>query len=201
MEEKKPSIDIKEQELYDLASVLGLMTRAFADWDKEIYPTPHELSVPGIMVGIFLLDRQLGGEVFKAAWNSFLDVSANRKILPGTEKEVVWPEWDMESLEHPELAPLNDLCIMLAAWNFAAKQDEYPPEMFLGPLFSLAGSVAEGVARGYYLKDDKSKALYEQQREKLAGSHGSVDEFKKALESQLTSIDEALQSARKLPQS
>lgn len=202
MEEgKTPTVDIDQGELYNLASVLGLMTRAFGDWDEAIFGSAHELAVPGIMVAIFLLDRKLGGDFFKIAWVSFLDVASKRRILPNTPKEVAWPEWDESTLEHPEASVLSDLCIMLAAWNFAAKQDELPPEMFLGPLFSLAGVIVEGVERGYYLKDENTKKLYEEQREKLASSHGSEEQFKEALKQQLLSIEEALCEHRKVAQS
>lgn len=196
MDEQKPTVEIDTPELYNLASVLGLMTRAFEDWDKEIFETPHELAVPAIMVAIFLLDRKVGGEYFKVAWVSFLDVIAQRKILSGTPKQIAWPEWDPDTVSHPELIPLADLGIMLAAWNFASKQDEIPPEMYLGPLFSIGGAVMEGVVRGYYLQDDKAKALYEQQRTSLASSHGSEEEFKAALKTQLESIAESLQNRR-----
>ena len=197
MAEEKPTVEIDQQELYNLASVLGLMTRAFEDWDKELFETPHEISVPAIMVAIFLLDRKVGGDYFKVAWASFLDVCAHRRILSGTPKEIAWPEWDPETVPHPEILPIADLGLMLAAWNFAAKQDEIPPEMFLGPLFSIGGAVMEGVERGYFLKDEKAKALYEQQRASLASSHGSEAEFKEALKAQLLSIDESLQNRRK----
>lgn len=190
--ENKPSVDIDQAELYNLASVMGLMTRAFEDWDEAIFEEKHELSVPAIMVAIFLLDRKLGGDFFQIAWISFLDVASKRAILPDTPKTVVWPEWDASTLVHPEAAPLYDLCIMLAAWNFAAKQDELPPEMFLGPLFTLSGVIVEGIDRGYYLQDEKSKKLYEEQRTSLASSHGSEAEFKEALKKQLLSIDSTL---------
>ena len=196
MSEEKKTVEIDQAELYNLASVMGLMSRAFEDWDKSIFAEAHELSVPAIMVNVFLLDRKLGGDFFKIAWISFLDVASSRRILPDTPKEVRWPEWDKESLSHPEAIPLYDLCIMLAAWNFAAKQDEHPPEMFLGPLFTLSGVIVEGVDRGYFLQDEKSKKLYEEQRESLAKSHGSEEEFVAALSKQLSSIDETLKQRK-----
>lgn len=196
MSEEKKTVDIDQSELYNLSSVMGLMTKAFEDWDKTIFEEGHELSVPAIMVAIFLLDRKLGGDFFKIAWISFLDVSTARRILPDTPKQVLWPAWEEETLSHPELIPLYDLCIMLAAWNMAAKQDDLPPEMFLGPLFSLAGVIVEGVDRGYLLQDEKSKKIYEEQRKSLASSHGTEEEFKEALKGQLNSIAESLQKRK-----
>ena len=140
MDEKK-TVDIDPNAVETLASAMGLLTRAFADWDKDIFDNPHGLSVPSIFVSTFLLDRKLGGEFFRIAWVSYLDVSAVRRLLPYTDKEVLWPEWDESSLEHPELIPVYDLAIMLTAFNLAAKQDEFPPEMFLGPLFSFSGFI------------------------------------------------------------
>ena len=177
------------------------MTRAFGDWDQTIFEQPHDLAVPGIMVAVFLLDRKLGGDFFKIAWVSFLDVAAKRRILPGTPKEVSWPSWDLSTLKYPELSTLHDICIMLAAWNFAAKQDDNPPEMFLGPLFTLSGVIVEGVERGYMLEDESTKKIYEEQRKKLASSHGSEEEFVQALKTQLESIASSLEDHRKGTQS
>ena len=197
MPEEKPTVDINQEELYNLASVLGLMTRAFKDWDDSIFETPHEVGVPAIMCAIFLLDRKLGGEFFKIAWVSFVDVIAERAILVNTPKCVRWPEWDPETLKHPDITPVADLCIMLAAWNFACKDDVNPPENYLGPLFSLAGVIMAGVERGFYLEDEKSRALYEEQRKSLASSHGSEEEFIAALKTQLSSIGDSLIERRK----
>ena len=191
VDEEKKTVDIDQAELYNLASVMGLMTRAFKDWDETIFEQKHEISIPALMVAVFLLDRKLGGEFFKIAWASFLDVASSRRILPDTPKQVVWPAWDEESLAHPEVMPIYDICLMLSAWNLAAKQDDLPPEMFLGPLFSLSGVIVEGVDRGFYLSDEKSRKLYEEQRKSLASSHGSEEEFKAALKAQLSSIAEA----------
>lgn len=195
MDEKK-TVDIDPSAVETLASAMGLLTRAFSDWDKDIFDRPHHLSVPGIFVSTFLLDRKLGGEFFRVAWASFLDVASVRRLLPYTPKEVLWPEWDKESLEHPELIPIYDLAIMLAAFNLAAKQDEFPPEMFLGPLFTFSGFVVAGVNRGYNLEDEKTKTAYHSQRESLAASHGSPEEFKEALGKQLSSISDALESRK-----
>lgn len=195
MDEKK-TVDIDPSAVETLASAMGLLTRAFSDWDKDIFGDPHDLSIPAIFVCTFLLDRKLGGEFFRIAWASFLDVSCVRRLLPYTEKEVVWPEWDKESLEHPELVPLYDLAIMLTAFNLAAKQDEFPPEMYLGPLFSFSGFIVSGVNRGFHLEDEKTKNAYHAQRESLASSHGSPEEFKEALGKQLSSIAEAVDSRK-----
>lgn len=197
MEQSRPTVDIDTAALYDLSSALGLMVRVFEDWDKEIFAEPHDKAVPGLLVCTFLLDRSIGGELFKVAWGCFLDVAAKRRILPGTPKEVCWPSWDEETLNHPELIAVFDLGIILSAWNFAAKQDEHPPEMFLGPLFNLAGIIVEGVEKGYHLQEKRLADAYEQQRKSLASSHGSEEEFKMALQKQLGSIDDALQNLRK----
>ena len=197
MEPSAPTVDIDTAAVVDLASALGLMARVFEDWDKEIFAEPHDKAVSGLLVCTFLLDRSIGGELFKVAWGCFLDVAAKRRILPGTPKEVCWPNWDESTLESPELIALFDLGIILAAWNLAAKQDELPPEMFLGPLFNLAGFIVEGVERGYRLKEPRLQETYEAQRKSLASSHGSEEEFKMALEKQLSSIDDALQNLRK----
>ena len=196
MSEEKPTISIDQAELYNLASAMGLMCRAFADWDETIFASPHDVRVPGMMVAVFLLDRKLGGEFFKIAYMSFLDVLVERGILLGTPKETLWPAWDEESLNHPDLIPLFDLCILLAAWNFAAKQDEHPPEMFLGPLFTLSGVIVEGLERGYYLSDEKTRDMYQKQRESLASSHGSQEEFVAALSKQLSAISDALEERK-----
>ena len=193
----KPTVDIDLPSLHDLSCAIGVMVRVFEEWDKEIFASPHDKAVPSLLVCTFLLDRSIGGELFKVAWGCFLDVAARRAILPGTPKEVRWPSWDEDSLEHPELSPIYDLAIILSAWNYAAKQDELPPEMFLGPLFSLSGVIVEGVENGYHLKDDKFRTAYEQQRVALASSHGSEEEFKIALQKQLGAIDDALQNLRK----
>ena len=195
MDEKK-TIDLDPNAIETLASAMGLLTRAFSDWDKDIFPSPHDLSVPSIFVSTFLLDRKLGGEFFRIAWASFLDVSSVRRLLPYTEKQVLWPEWDEESLEHPELIPVYDLAIMLTAFNLAAKQDEFPPEMFLGPLFTSSGFIVAGVNRGFYLEDEKMRDTYHHQRESLASSHGSPEEFKEALGKQLSSIHDSLQARK-----
>ena len=200
MENARPTVDIDQNDLYNLATALGLLTKAFEDWDKELFVEPHDLEVPAMLVAVFLLDRSLGGDILQAAWSTFLDVTTKRRILPGSPKEVVWPSWDLETLRHPELTVIHDIGIMLAAWNYAAKQDELPPEMFLGPLFSLSGAIAEGVERGYLLQDEKVAASYEEQRRSLAKSHGGEDAFKSALKAQLQSIDEALQNQRKKSQ-
>ena len=196
MSEEKPTVSIDQAELYNLASAMGLMCRAFADWDETIFASPHDVRVPGMMVAVFLLDRKLGGEFFKIAYMSFLDVLVERGILLGTPKETLWPAWDEKSLNHPDLIPLFDLCILLAAWNFAAKQDEHPPEMFLGPLFTLSGVIVEGLERGYYLSDEKTREMYQKQRESLASSHGSQKEFVAALSKQLSAISDALEERK-----
>ena len=195
MDEKK-TVDIDPNAVETLASAMGLLTRAFSDWDKDIFDEPHALSVPSIFVSTFLLDRKLGGEFFRIAWVSYLDVAAVRRLLPYTEKEVAWPAWDKESLEHPELAPVYDLAIMLTAFNLAAKQDEFPPEMFLGPLFSFSGFIVSGVNRGFYLEDEKTREAYHSQRESLASSHGSPEDFKEALGHQLQSIHDSLEARK-----
>ena len=195
MDEKK-TVSIEPASIENLASAMGLLSRAFSDWDRDIFENPHDLSVPGLFVSTFLLDRKLGGEFFRIAWASFLDVSCVRRLLPYTSKEVVWPEWDKESLEHPELIPIYDLTFILAAFNLAAKQDEFPPEMYLGPLFTFSGFIVSGVNRGFNLEDEKTKEAYHGQRESLASSHGSPEEFKDALAKQLSSIADAI-AARK----
>ena len=195
MDDKK-TVDIDPSAVETLASAMGLLTRAFSDWDKDIFDPSHDLSVPTIFVSTFLLDRKLGGEFFRIAWVSYLDVASVRRLLPYTEKEVLWPEWDEESLEHPELIPVYDLAIMLAAFNLAAKQDEFPPEMFLGPLFTFSGFIVDGVNRGFYLQDEKMRETYHAQRESLASSHGSPEDFKKALGQQLSSIADSLQKRK-----
>lgn len=195
--EEKPTVTIDQSELYNLCSAIGLMTRVFDDWDKEIFADGHDISVPGLMVCVYMLDRSIGGELFKVAWGCFLDVSLKRRILSGTEREVVWPNWDLESLKSPRLTTLFDLAIILSAWNLAAKQDEFPPEMFLGPLFTLSGVIVEGVERGYNLEDERIRSSYEQQRKSLASSHGSEEEFSNALKEQFSSIQDALDSQRK----
>lgn len=195
MDEKK-TVSIEPASIENLASAMGLLSRAFSDWDRDIFEKPHDLSVPGLFVSTFLLDRKLGGEFFRIAWASFLDVSCVRRLLPYTSKEVVWPEWDKESLEHPELIPIYDLTFILAAFNLAAKQDEFPPEMYLGPLFTFSGFIVSGVNRGFNLEDEKTKEAYHGQRESLALSHGSPEEFKDALAKQLSSIADAI-TARK----
>lgn len=195
MDEKK-TVDIDPNAIETLASAMGLLTRAFSDWDKDIFDSPHSIAVPSIFVSTFLLDRKLGGEFFRIAWASFLDVSSVRRLLPYTEKQVLWPEWDEESLEHPELIPVYDLAIMLTAFNLAAKQDEFPPEMYLGPLFTSSGFIVAGVNRGFYLEDEKTREAYHKQRESLASSHGSPEEFKEALGKQLSSIHDSLEARK-----
>ncbi len=195
MDEKK-TIDLEPAAIETLASAMGLLTRAFSDWDKDIFDDPHDLNIPGIFVSTFLLDRKLGGEFFRVAWAAFLDIAAIRRLLPYTPKQVEWPEWDKESLDHPELIPLYDLAIMLTAFNLAAKQDEFPPEMYLGPLFTSSGFIVAGVNRGFYLEDEKTEKAYHAQRESLASSHGSPEEFKEALGKQLSSIAEALEARK-----
>ncbi len=192
----KQTIDLDLNAIETLASAMGLLTRAFSDWDKDIFGTPHGLCVPSIFVLTFLLDRKLGSDFFRIAWVACLDVSAVRRLLPYTAKEVLWPDWDQESLEHPELIPVYDLAILLAAFNLAAKQDELPPEMFLGPLFTASGFVVAGVNRGFYLEDEKTREAYHKQRESLASSHGSPEEFKEALGKQLSSIHDSLEARK-----
>lgn len=196
MDENKPTVDIEHSQIYGLTTVLGLMARAFEEWDASLFKTKHEISVPAILVAVFLLDRNLEGELFQAALATFFEVAGKRKILSGTPKEVPWPQWDEETLKHPELVPLYDLGIILAAWNLAARQDELPPEMFLGPLFSLAGIIVEGVDHGYFLEDEETRKTYYEQRERLAGSHGGEEGFKAALKAQLQSVFESLQDAK-----
>ncbi len=195
MDEKK-TVDIDPNAIETLASAMGLLTRAFSDWDKDIFGEGHSLSVPAIFVSTFLLDRKLGGEFFRIAWVSYLDVASVRRLLPFTEKEVKWPEWDESTLEHPELIPVYDLAIMLTAFNLAAKQDEFPPEMYLGPLFTSSGFIVAGVNRGFHLEDEKMRETYHAQRESLASSHGSPEEFKEALGKQLSSIADSLQARK-----
>ena len=53
----KKTIDLDPNAIETLASAMGLLTRAFSDWDKDIFETPHSLSVPSIFVSTFLLIR------------------------------------------------------------------------------------------------------------------------------------------------
>lgn len=184
----KPTVDIEHSRVYTLASALGLMTRAFEDWDRSLFEEAHALGVPAVLVCVFLLDRSLQGELFQAATKTFFDVAKARSIMKGTPKEVAWPEWDPETLKHPERSAIYDLGIILAAWNLAATQDELPPEMFLGPLFSLSGIITEGVDHGYGLEDEAVRKTYEEQRERLAGGKEGEEAFKTALKAQLASI-------------
>ena len=196
MDDKKPTVDIEHSQVYSLATVLGLMTRAFEDWDKSLFEKPHERNVSALLVCVFLLDRDLQGELFQTAVASFFEVASKRGILLGTPKEVIWPEWDPSTLKHPELISIYDLGIILTAWNLAVKQDELPPEMFLGPLFSLAGIISEGVDHGYNLEDKTVREAYKDQRTRLASSHGGEEEFKKVLKAQLSSIAETLENPK-----
>ena len=199
MENERKTVDIDQAKLYDLATAMGLLCRAFSDWDKDLFEEEsHDLRVPTLMVATYLLDRKLGGDFFRVAWVSFLDVAVRRKILPSQEKEVVWPLWDEESLRHPELTPISDICIMLAAWNFAASQDEIPPEDYLGPLFTLSGVIVEGIEKGFCLEEERMKQIYDDQREKLAQSHGGQAEFEEALKKQLSAIHASLEERKKL---
>lgn len=196
MDEKKPTVDIEHSQIYGLATVLGLMTKAFEDWDASLFDAPHDRSVSALLVCVFLLDRSLQGDLFQSATGTLFDVASKRAIMANSPKKVEWPLWDNSTLKHPELAPVYDLGIALAAWNLAAKQDELPPEMFLGPLFSLAGIISEGVDHGYYLEDKTTRKAYQEQRERLAQSHGGEEEFKKALKAQLESIASTLENMK-----
>ena len=192
VENSRPTVDIDQKDLYDMASILGLMSRVFHDWDKTLFENGHEVHVPALFVATLLLDKKLGQEMLSAAYATFVDVMKKRKILVGSPKEVSWPEWEMESLSHPELSKVYDLGIILFAWNLASKQDELPPEMFLGPLFSCAGTIVEGIDHGYYLEDEKIAKTYEEQRLALSKNHGDEEEFMKALTRQLEAIDQMI---------
>ena len=196
MPDTKPTVDIEHSQVYSLATVLGVMTRAFEEWDSSLFDPKHEIAVPALLVCVFLLDRNLDGDLFQAALATFFEVGAKRKILSESPKEVAWPEWDPSMLKHPENIPLYDLGIILAAWNLAAKQDELPPEMFLGPLFTLAGVIVEGVDHGYFLEDKNVRKIYEEQRVKLSSTHGGEEGFKTALKAQLQSINDSLNDAK-----
>ena len=195
-ENKRPMVDIDQPTLYNMSSALGLMVRVIEDWDKELFELPHSVHVPTLLVTALLLDKSLGGGLFQAAWISLVEVAAKRKILEGKENEVTWPEWEEGSLRHPELSPVYDISLMLHAWNLAAKQDELPPEMFLGPLFSCAGTVVEGIDRGYFMEDENVKKTYQEQRHMLTEGHGGEEEFKKSLMNQLASIEQTLNSMK-----
>lgn len=196
MDNEKKGIDIALDDLYSLSTAMGLMSRVFVDWDQALFAEAHELAVPGLLVSTLLLDKRIGGDFFRVAWISYLDIVTVRKLLPNTPKVVAWPLWDETTLAHPDLKVLYDLCIMLAAWNFAARQDEYPPEDFLGPLFSLSGVIAEGVSKGYCLEEERLAKAYQEQRVKLASEHGSKEEFEEALRKQIESIASTLEMKR-----
>lgn len=200
MENNRPTVDIDSTKLYDASCALGLIARVFADWDKELCGPCHEDIVSFALGTTIMLNRGAGQDIFPAVWGSVLDVLLARSAKLSSGKQVLWPEWDPESLKHPELTRLYDLGILIAAWNLALAQDEYPPEMFLGPLFSLSGFVVEGIDRGYCLEDEKSKEIYEQHRNSLVQQFSDEESFIASMKQQLESVAFAIENYRKTMQ-
>ena len=184
------NVDIDLRTADEVAASFGRLCRAFFDFDSEIFPSAHHISVPGVLVGVLMLDKRIGGDFLQVAFLTYLDVSLVRRIAPYSPKEVAFPAWDETTLEHPEIASLYDLAIILLAFNLAAAQDKYPPEMFIGPLLSLSGFVVDAVNRGFFLKTKEEEEAYQKARMDLAGNHGGPEKFIESLQAQLRSINE-----------
>ena len=196
MQENEKKVTIDQLDLLNQATAYGLMVKVLNDQNHRIFATPLELGVPLIFTAVYLLAPELH-EAMNAATISFLDCYLFRDVLHKSSRRVAFPEWDPEDTFAPDCHPVADVFMLLYAWNLAAKQDELPPEEFLGPIFTLSGVVMEGIDRGYHVKDENMQALYGKYEEHFRSSLKADSEFDTKLAKQFSSLANLIEEARK----
>ena len=196
MPEEKKTVSIDQLDLLNQATAYGLLVRVLDDQNGRLFATKLSLGVPAIYTAVYLLDHNLGPEASRYATISFLDAHLYRDVLHTSPKRVPFPEWDPEDTFAPDCHPLADLFMLLYAWNLAAKQDELPPEEFLGPIFTLSGVVMEGLDRGFHVKDDNMRQLYSTYEEHFKSSMQNRADFDAKLREQFLALENLIEEAR-----
>ena len=197
MQENEKKVSIDQLDLLNQATAFGLLVKVLDDQNKRLFVEPLEIGVPIIYSAVYLLDHALGEGGSSSATMSFLDCYLFRDILHTSPKRVEFPKWDPEDEFAVDCHPLADLFMLLYAWNKAAKQDELPPEEFLGPIFTLSGVVMEGLDRGYHVKDENMQALYDRYNDHFKSSMKDQEHFDERLRAQFISLEKLIGEARR----
>lgn len=186
---EKPSVTLDQQELVDQSTAFGLLVRSLEkECDVIVDADFHAKEVCILYSVIFFLSPKLDGPTWNAAVISTMDVMTHRALAAGSEKEIRFPEWDPEDLDHADCRIIADAFINLYSWNRAISDGDLPPEDYLGPLFTCAGAVMEGVARGYHLSDPEIQKIAENYLERLYSRLSHPEKGPEMLRQQLLSL-------------
>lgn len=188
---EKPSVTLDQQELVDQSTAFGLLVRSL-EKECERIVDEHFLAKEACVLYsvVFFLSPKMDGQTWNAALISTMDVLAHRALAAHTAKEIRFPEWDPEDVDHADCRSIADAFINLYAWNRAVSDETLPPEDFLGPLFTCAGAVMEGVSRGYHLTDPEIQKVSENYLERLYSRLTHPEKGPEMLQKQLLSLSD-----------
>lgn len=138
------------------AMAFGILVRALEEENANVFSSAHSLPSLLLYAATYFLGKIPSEQLWLSAMLSTMNVIHERKLVLGkgeNSRVVSFPDWDPDELASIPHYPLADAFLSVETWRLAMQRNDYPPEDYLGPLFSIGGYVLDGIKKGHLAEE------------------------------------------------